>query len=273
MENVLSGIIVLFLILFAVFTLSGDQLAMQLSLAESRQEMQLHLQGQLNTRIAPLHLEFTEDGAQVILENIGSEDVLAYDQWDVIVQYMDDSLTPQMHLGWIPQSSSAPGWELQGLYVNYQAGQPEVIEPAIWNPGEQAVLNLHLAADVGAGQVLQAVIITEAGVGGSVMEIRNIPPELVTNAPLTIAQLTTEPITSSLLRAADADQPADEVHFVVDNPPAQGMLSLGDRFTQAEIDEGLLLYTHTGSGDDNFSFTITDGEDTIGPFTFTITVN
>lgn len=274
MENVLSGIIVLFIILFAVFTFSGDQLAMQLSLAESYQEMQLHLRGQLNTRVALLYVAFTDEGADLLLENVGTEDMLAYDEWDVIVQFMDDAELPEMYLGWIPQATTAPGWELDGLYVDYQAGQLEIFEPGIWNPGEQAVVNLHLPADVGAGQPLRAVVITEAGVGGSGMRVRNIPPNLTTNDPLVLLSLTTAPISSLLLQATDGDHPPDQLTFHVQAQPTQGTLSLGDYFTQADIDAGLLLYTHTGAvGNDTFTFIVTDGEDMIGPFTYTITIN
>ncbi|MCA9912764.1 MAG: hypothetical protein KC496_05430 [Anaerolineae bacterium] len=273
MENVLSGIIVLFLILFAVFTLSGDQLAMQLSLAESYQEMQLHLQTQLNTRVAPLHLEFIADGAHMILENTGTEDIVYFDQWDVIVQFMDDAELPEMHLDWFTQSDTAPGWELEGLYLDYQAGQPEVYEPGIWNPGEEAVILLHLPGVVGAGQMLHAVVITEAGAGGSTMAIRNIPPELITNDPLELAALSTEAITSAILETTDGDQPANEVTYIIETPPNQGTLSLGNRFTQEEINQGLLFYLHTGTGNDSFTFSVTDGEDTIGTYLFVITVN
>src|SRR4030065_86432 len=43
-------------------------------------------------------------------------------------------------------------------------------------------------------------------------------------------------------------------------------------FPQADIDNGLLAYSHTGDGSDSFQFTISDGKDTFGPYTFTISL-
>ena len=42
------------------------------------------------------------------------------------------------------------------------------------------------------------------------------------------------------------------------------------RFTQEDIDNALLVYTHQGIGSDSFQFTISDGDSVIGSFTFVI---
>lgn len=98
------------------------------------------------------------------------------------------------------------------------------------------------------------------------------PSVLDTNAGLTLAANTSAPIGSSLLSASDPDNSAAERVYTITTLPQQGSLSR-TTFTQADIDSGSFSYTHVGAGPDSFSFTISDGTSTIGPFTFSITVN
>ncbi len=104
--------------------------------------------------------------------------------------------------------------------------------------------------------------------------------------PLTafdIAEGATETITTENLEYTDAEQSADELIYVVTSLPANGtlMLNLGnlavsDTFTQQDIDDGLLTYTHDGTetASDSFGYIITDGFLVPGiSGTFNITVN
>ncbi|MBW2255462.1 MAG: tandem-95 repeat protein, partial [Deltaproteobacteria bacterium] len=84
------------------------------------------------------------------------------------------------------------------------------------------------------------------------------------------------------LRVTDPDHGPDQVTFTLDVPPASGTLSLdavplgaGDTFTQDDIDQSLITYTHDGSETtaDSFSFTAADppGDDVSATFNITVT--
>lgn len=100
----------------------------------------------------------------------------------------------------------------------------------------------------------------------------NEPPYLTTNNGASITSGSTIAIDGTRLIATDNDNPANEIIYTVTRPPVQGSLSLGSSFTQEQINQGNLTYTHNGYGSDEFDFVISDGEALIGTYTFVITV-
>ncbi len=98
----------------------------------------------------------------------------------------------------------------------------------------------------------------------------NNPPTLAANVGLAVADGQTAVIDKASLATADPDDQPANLTFTVTTPPQQGTLSLGNTFTQAAIDNGLLSYTRTGSGPDSFTFKVSDGHSTIGSFTLPI---
>lgn len=273
MENVVSGVVILFILLFAVFTLSADWTQSQLDIAQSYREMQAHLQDRARTDIRIVQQALSANGVQITVENSGSQDFAEYAAWDVIVEYFDDTTPPDYRIHWLAYEAPGSGWNVQGLYINAAQALTERYSPGILNPNEQAVLDIVLPQPLGASATLQATIMTEYGIGDSTLIHRNAPPQLTVNAGISVAALSSADILDSALLAEDSDHPATQIVYTVTVPPAQGTLSLGDSFTQQDIDDGLLTYTHTGTGGDQFSFTVSDGTDTIGPFVFVITVN
>jgi hypothetical protein len=113
----------------------------------------------------------------------------------------------------------------------------------------------------------------------------NDPPVLVENNILTVAEgATDEVIDNTLLRADDVDHTTDQVFYRVDSVPAHGelknggaTLSSGQQFTQEDIDNSDITYSHDNSNTttDSFTFSIQDaamGGTWDGPYTFTINV-
>ncbi|MBZ0301542.1 MAG: hypothetical protein K8J31_17480 [Anaerolineae bacterium] len=98
----------------------------------------------------------------------------------------------------------------------------------------------------------------------------NAEPVLESDAELVVASGGTETITSAMLNVTDADDPPANLTYTVTSMPTQGTLNPGPVFSGEHIQSGLLSYTHSGSGDDSFEFSVSDGENSIGPFTFRI---
>ena len=108
----------------------------------------------------------------------------------------------------------------------------------------------------------------------------NDPPEL-TNNGVSLMKETTVTITGTHLQAADADNGADELVYTVGTAPSAGTLkrdatALGGSgtFTQNDIDQDLLTYTHDGNTatSDSFTFDLSVGEDGITGQTFAIAI-
>jgi protocatechuate 3,4-dioxygenase beta subunit len=108
-------------------------------------------------------------------------------------------------------------------------------------------------------------------------------PILSTNTGLTLNEGSNTTITPSQLRVTDADSTAANLTYTLLNPPTMGNLLLNSSplkypgtFTQADIDNNRLSYTHNGSEttSDSFSFTVADETgNVIGTTDFQITIN
>jgi hypothetical protein len=110
----------------------------------------------------------------------------------------------------------------------------------------------------------------------------NSPPVLTTNAGLSVANSATGVIDNTKLLVSDSDNTPAQLTFTVGTAPTHGnlkkgaaVLSAASTFTQADINGGLITYTHLGDNAlaDSFTFTVSDGAGgTIGLTSFNITI-
>jgi hypothetical protein len=277
-ENVLVAFILIFIILFAALTLSETFLSTQDAIQESWQEMQVRMEDQARTSLLPLEAHTANMGTVIefALRNNGSARLTDFDRWDVILQYYDAGTPAVYHTTWLPFTDQNPGggeWTVAGIYLSADTTMEEVYEPGILNPGEEIVLRLRGTVPIGAGTAAQVSVATGNGVGTSIIFMGNLIPVVVSNTGLTLPAGGITVINSAQLETTDGDDSSADLIYTVTTPPAQGTLSLGTTFTQADIDAARLSYHHTGTGVDSFQFTVSDGKDTIGPYTFSITAS
>lgn len=99
------------------------------------------------------------------------------------------------------------------------------------------------------------------------MDNPNVDPIVKVNVEGVIEEGKSLTIDKTLLFVGDFDGSAEKTIFKVENQVGHGRLLLngedlkvGDTFTQADINKGLLVYVHDGSevGQDGFSFTTSD---------------
>jgi len=110
----------------------------------------------------------------------------------------------------------------------------------------------------------------------------NDPPELVVNIPSQCPKGDTIVITSGTLSATDYEDTPENIQYTITQRTTHGTLHLdslslgnGDTFTQADIDLGMLSYSHNsiGMAPDAFSFNLMDGAGLIsGTYTHTIEI-
>jgi hypothetical protein len=96
---------------------------------------------------------------------------------------------------------------------------------------------------------------------------KNNVPELTTNVAVQATFGIPFTIRNTALETIDLDNigPEQTLTYTVTVPPEQGTLNLST-FTQDQIDANAVTYTYNGVRSDDFTFTVSDGEDTIGPF-------
>jgi hypothetical protein len=102
---------------------------------------------------------------------------------------------------------------------------------------------------------------------------------LVTNAGLEVLEGGEGTINSSRLMVTDPDTEPDDLIYMTDTLPMNGILLVSglpdDTFSQADINAGMVTYRHDGSNTstDSFVFEVTDGVNTTGMQTFNIAIN
>ena len=93
-------------------------------------------------------------------------------------------------------------------------------------------------------------------------------PELINNVVLDVPTGMAGRVLTSNLLTTDSDNVAEELIYTLVELPSFGsmlfdenMMTIGDQFTQADIDNGLIKYIHEGTEDveDSFVFTVIDG--------------
>lgn len=113
----------------------------------------------------------------------------------------------------------------------------------------------------------------------------NETPILDTNTGTTLNEGASRVITSAMLSSSDVDTPPDSAllyavtssvsHGILTNTNTSQSLALGDTFTQGDVDNGYITYTHddTENFADAFSFTVSDGVITLPAAAFNFTIN
>ncbi len=266
------------MLLFGGLTLSKAFISAEETLQQAWADMDARASAVAHTAINPVDMRILNGGGliELTLQNSGSLKLADFDRWDVFVEYYDTATMSAYHVEQFPYSrteASQNQWSVEKIYQDKQNRIAESYDPGIFDPGEAVVLHLNVSPAIGVGQSAQVSVVTDKGIRASMIDVRNAPPTLVLNAGLKVANTGSGLITADSLLAQDADHQPDELTYTITTPPTQGTLTPATRFTQAQIDSGEVFYTHTGTDSDSFSFTLADGINVIGPFTYSITIN
>jgi hypothetical protein len=137
---------------------------------------------------------------------------------------------------------------------------------------------VNLAGGIGGtGDWSAATVALGTGIGA----VNDAP--VIANNGLLVNEGAAAVIAPGALAATDVDNTAAQLAYTLAGLPEHGellfggrTLTVGDTFTQADIDSGRVSYRHDGSETtaDRFTFTLSDGSGaTLGPVTFAIAVN
>ncbi len=107
--------------------------------------------------------------------------------------------------------------------------------------------------------------------------INDETPHVVNNTGLELWEGTSSLITNVHLAAVDDDSTNDDIVYQISSPNNGYVATVNnrqtpiDRFTQEQIDSGLIVYIHSGQMAGGFRFQVTDGINFDSPHVFTIT--
>jgi len=160
METVISTVIMIALLLMLILGLSQNIFSSQALLSESSQQLQVRLQDQSRTVLAPAGATTSPTGNSVtlIFQNTGTTKLTDFQNWDVLLQYTDG--VGSAHVQWYPYPSQ---WVAQ-IYQTVSPPVLEVVEPGILDPGEYLAVAVSVSPTVGTGTTNLATIAAPNGV-------------------------------------------------------------------------------------------------------------
>lgn len=166
METAITVVILVGLLLISVVGLAQFSMSAQATVADSSRLMQERVAERSRTSVAPVSAVTVAPGSsiQVTLKNSGSTKLADFSHWDVILQYSDGVNTQIM---WYPYGTGVNQWTVSGIYQSTSPLVPEVVDPGIFNPGEEMVLTVNVSPSVAAGTSNSAVIDTPNGITAS----------------------------------------------------------------------------------------------------------
>ncbi|XP_050955857.1 chondroitin sulfate proteoglycan 4 [Labeo rohita] len=113
-------------------------------------------------------------------------------------------------------------------------------------------------------------------IGITILPVNDEPPRLQRNTGMELLAGEESEITAKMLSSNDLDTPPEELVYAIEMP-SNGIVAFKvspddsvDSFTQAQINNGEVLFIHQGSESGGFSFTVTDGEHTSPLYRFPV---
>ncbi len=166
MENALTGIIIIGVMILAILGLTQGSLAAQGGIAEATRQMEVRLADQAQTGLTALSASTSGLGNTVYItvKNTGNTKLADFTHWDVIVEYTDVGLTT--HTDWY-----AYGAWLEQIYQTAPVTL-EKIEPNILNSGEEMVITVPVDFTIATGSTNVATVATPNGIVVSVIFTR-----------------------------------------------------------------------------------------------------
>ncbi|XP_066522892.1 chondroitin sulfate proteoglycan 4 [Hoplias malabaricus] len=111
----------------------------------------------------------------------------------------------------------------------------------------------------------------------NIIPVNDEPPQLKRNIGLEVLAGEESEITNRVLNTEDQDSSPEELFYIIE-PPSNGMVALKespdnsiDSFSQAQINNGEVIFIHEGSESGGFTFTVTDGDHTSPLYRFVVT--
>ncbi len=218
MENVLAAVVIIFLLLFGGMTMSSAYISAQETIITASQAVSNRVNDIAGTDIKAVGLKVIDSGSviEMTIRNDGDLKLADFDKWDLFAEYYDSAATPIYHAERLPYDSTGTminAWSLDGIYLDAANGIDESYETDILNPGEEVVLHVRIAPEIGVGQSAEVTVAAQNGVTTATTGKRNTPPLLVRSDGTRVANGGSVPLTTKTLQSSDIENSADELTY------------------------------------------------------------
>lgn len=162
MENAISALLVIGVMLLAVVGITNSALSAQAALTDATIQAQARISERMHTLLTPSDVGTDDTGeiVQLTLKNSGTTRLADFSHWDVIVEYQD-GVSEQVN--WLPYGTDANEWSAQ-IYQDAATLLPESFDPNILNPGEDLVVTVNVSPAMADGSTNRITVVTPNGV-------------------------------------------------------------------------------------------------------------
>jgi hypothetical protein len=169
MSTIITALVLIAMILTTSLTLAQSAFTSMDYMAQCWKLVGEAVQESLRTNITAVSAQESGGSVEVLILNSGSERIAQFDNWDVIVQYYDDSgvyyiLEAEYVEGTSPGDNQ---WSVGGIYTDDSLTQNEVFEPGILNPGEVMLLEINPVPSPYINTMCLVIVSTPGGVTAS----------------------------------------------------------------------------------------------------------
>ncbi len=171
MATAIVTLIAMGIMLSAALMLTGGSISSFSGVSGALQEMEQRVGDTARTSMSGISATTTSSSTQlkIVLNNDGDTPLWHFNDWDLIVQYFDDSGNLNLQrLTYTDVGVPASGeWVIDGIFLSEQTLTPEVFGPGIFNPTEEMVILAALTPSVGLGSSNLVTIANRQGISVS----------------------------------------------------------------------------------------------------------
>ena len=154
------------LILVTLATLVERMLASFTDVTTSWDVLQQRSDSRVDTRIAgPVGLSvIATSTVEITLVNEGEAPLAQFADWDVLFEVQQSPGLAIAYLTYTTSTSPSPNqWAVKGIYLTAASSTPEIVDPGVFNPGEEMVVVANPSPSVQSGTHDRATFVTPNG--------------------------------------------------------------------------------------------------------------
>ncbi len=173
MESILVCFVSLALIIVSTVTMTINTVQSAARLSDTWKVMNQQAISVRRTEIVSLPPANYYGGTiDLTVKNAGQENLNDFAHWDVIMEKQGSGAVYLTYSASYPPGSNQ--WAVKGIYISDAV--PEVFDLNILNPGEQVVVSVNPASQIGVGETLKLTLSTSDGITSQCYVTEQAPP-------------------------------------------------------------------------------------------------
>ena len=167
MESAIVSLISMTIILVGTLTLTQSTLSSVDTISASWLQAEDRM-GEIRRTALTLVVVSVQPGGILVDITLGNQGEVAlndFGRWDVVIQYTGSD--NNYYIKRLPYTAGALGdnqWTVTGIFLDAQTSDPEIFDPGILNPDEDAVLQVKLNPGVKSASTNLISVVTHNGI-------------------------------------------------------------------------------------------------------------